>query len=118
MSQLEIGAVKALDDVVVVTLRGDIDLSSAGRTRDALLGRLCNSVLAVVLDLSEVTYLDSAGLQLVFELAERLRTRGQRLTVVAPRETEPREVIEVSGMEHLVTVEEGLAASLAALRER
>ena len=116
MSAFEIRPVHALDDVVVVGLRGDVDLASAGTTRDALLEHISNRVLAVVLDLSEVTYLDSAGLQLVFDLAERLRRRAQKLTVVAPTESIAREVIAVAGLEHLVPVEEELAASLAGLK--
>ncbi len=101
-----------------MALKGDIDLASAGTTRDSLLEQISNRLLAVVLDLSEVTYLDSAGLQLVFDLAERLRTRGQKLTVVAPLETVAQEVIAVAGMKHLIPVEEELAATLAGLTTR
>src|SRR5439155_201611 len=43
-----------------------------------------NDAVGLIVDLSGVTYLDSRGLHLLFELAERLRVRDQLLHVVVP----------------------------------
>ena len=53
-----------------------------------------------MLDLSETDYLDSSGVRLIFELAERLGSRGQKLELVVPDDSVIKRVLvltEVSG---------------------
>jgi anti-anti-sigma factor len=68
--------------VLVVTVSGEIDMSNAADLRSAVIQQLTNQPLALVLDLAEVDYLDSAGIQVIYDLRERLRERGQRLALV------------------------------------
>jgi anti-anti-sigma factor len=70
--------------VAVVTLMGEVDVVQAHALRERLLGAVRNEDHALVVDLSEVTYLDSMGVSLLFELAERLAERQLRLAVVLP----------------------------------
>ena len=41
---------------------------------------------AIVLDLSEVDFVDSAGVRTLFRLARETASRGTRLLIVAPRD--------------------------------
>lgn len=68
----------------VAALAGDIDCSNARQLREVLESCVPNTATVLVLDLSGVTYLDSAGLQLLFRLASRLRERQQRLRLRLP----------------------------------
>ncbi|MFE7962603.1 STAS domain-containing protein [Streptomyces cellulosae] len=70
---------------------GEIDMSNAGRLAEALDG----SPGPLVVDLTEVEYLDSAGLSVLFAHAERL-------VLVVPPLLEP--VLTVSGLAGLATV--------------
>jgi anti-anti-sigma factor len=70
--------------VTVVTLGGDVDIARAHILRDRLFGAVRNHDLGLVIDLSEATYIDSVGVNLLFELAERLGERQLRLAVVMP----------------------------------
>ncbi len=54
-----------------------------------------NTSWALVLDLSGLTYLDSAGVRLLFELSTRLAERRQELIVVAPPGTPPADVLRL-----------------------
>jgi anti-anti-sigma factor len=73
------------DRVVVAALDGEIDLTRAPDIRHELMEIVTNQQHGIVLDLSEATYIDSAGVNLLFELAERLSARQLRLAaVVAP----------------------------------
>lgn len=69
---------------IVARLSGEIDMSNASELAASIAGSATNDLLAVVLDLSEVDYLDSAGIQMVFSLRESLRVRGQQLLLVVP----------------------------------
>jgi anti-anti-sigma factor len=72
------------DSVGVVHLAGEVDIVQAHELRGRLLGALRNEDLGLVVDLSEATYLDSVGVSLLFELAERLSERQLKLAIVLP----------------------------------
>ena len=55
--------------------------------RGALSESVPNFALALVLDLSDVEYLDSGGIHLIYELREKLRARGQTLQLVIPADS-------------------------------
>jgi anti-anti-sigma factor len=70
--------------VPVAHIEGELDMSSAPALRNRLLDAVENQDLGLVVDLSDTTYVDSAGLNLLFELAERLATRQVAFAVVYP----------------------------------
>ena|SRR5436305_15186534 len=90
------------DSAVVARVRGEIDLSNAESVSRAIDETVPNHALAVVLDLSQVRYLDSAGIHLIYKLRERLRSRGQVLGLVDPDGCPAREALRLSGVEHHV----------------
>jgi anti-anti-sigma factor len=92
------------DGVVVARLVGEVDLSNASEVGARLTESVVNWALGVVLDLSETRYLDSSGVQLVFELAERLTSRGQRLCLCVPEDAPVRRVLTVVDVESAVPI--------------
>lgn len=84
---------------VVVRLAGDIDLANAGTVHNEVNAAITNRVNTVVVDLSEVTYLDSAGLSILFALARRLQTLQTELEVLVPVDSPVRRAVELSGLE-------------------
>ena len=72
------------DSVGVARLSGDVDIVQASALRKQLLGAVRNDDLALVVDLTEARYIDSVGVSLLFELAERLTGRQLRFAVVMP----------------------------------
>jgi anti-anti-sigma factor len=74
------------DAVGVVSVGGEVDLMQTQALRDRLLGAVRNEDLGLVIDLSDATYIDSVGVSLLFELAERLVERQLKLAVVLPQD--------------------------------
>jgi len=72
------------DSVGVVTLRGEVDIVQAGELRDMLLGAVRNEDLGLVVDLTGASYIDSVGVSVLFELAEKLAERQLRFALVLP----------------------------------
>jgi anti-anti-sigma factor len=72
------------DAVSVVTVGGEVDIVQAHELRDRLLSVVRNEDLGLVIDLTEATYVDSVGVSLLFELAERLSERQLKLALVIP----------------------------------
>ncbi|MEW6583570.1 MAG: STAS domain-containing protein [Actinomycetota bacterium] len=84
--------------VALVAVNGEIDLSN-GASLERRLRTECAPATAVVLDLSGVAYMDSAGLALVDGLARDLAGRGAGLRLVAPPGSAPQRVIALAGLD-------------------
>jgi len=86
-------------DVVHASLQGEIDLSNASELRTELSTATANDALGLIVDLSEVRYLDSAGLHLLHHLREDVQARGQQLVLVIPPDSVVRDTIRLAGLD-------------------
>jgi anti-sigma B factor antagonist len=69
--------------IVVVRMRGEIDLASVPRLAELIQQRLTAAFLrTVVLDLSEVEFLSTSGLELLLHAQRRAECRGVAMYVV------------------------------------
>ena len=99
--------------VVVARLTGDVDMSNAGDVGAALDRVLTNDKLALVVDLTDVDYFDSAGIHLIFDLRERLRVRGLALRLVVPEGSSARATLHLAGVLRTIEVDQTLDEALA-----
>ncbi len=84
--------------VVVVSMIGEIDLDSAPRIHELITQRLAAAALrGVVLDLSEVTFMGSSGLELLLRAQRRAQQRDIDLVIVAGS-TSVRRLFTLTGM--------------------
>lgn len=103
------------DGVVIVSVEGEIDSSNAPDLRLALSDRLPSASRALVLDLSRVTYLDSSGIHLLFDLGRRLAARRQAIRLVVPERAPMRRVLELCAIDGVAPMDGDLDSSLSAL---
>jgi anti-anti-sigma factor len=103
------------DGVVVASVEGEVDSSNAAELRLALSERLPSASSALVLDLSAVTYLDSSGVHLLFDLGRRLAARRQAIRLVVPQAAPMRRVLELCAVESVAPMDEALDQSLSAI---
>jgi anti-anti-sigma factor len=98
-----LGAGEDVDDLSVVVLRGEIDMSSApaiGVTVDARRRAGCTEL---TLDLSDVTFMDSQGLNELIKAHRALISDGGGLTLRAP--SRPVELaIQIAGIGAVIPV--------------
>jgi anti-sigma B factor antagonist len=97
---------------VVAHLSGEVDMSNADYVRDQLLASTPNDALALVLDITSTRYLDSAAIEVLFDLSRRLARRRQELRIVMPPESPLRRVIELTEVHTAAPVYESLEAAL------
>jgi anti-sigma B factor antagonist len=69
-------------DRLVMALSGELDLVNAPRWEEELVGIEADSPGTLILDLREVTFIDSTGLRAVIAADQRARSAGRRLVVV------------------------------------
>jgi anti-anti-sigma factor len=97
VTELAALAIRAEDGLLLAHLSGEIDLSNSQDLELAIAEAVPNTATGMVLDLSDLTYIDSAGIRLLLTLARRFRWRGQELTLVVPDGSGVRRVLELAG---------------------
>ena len=104
------------DALVTIALHDEIDLSNAAQVRAEIIEALPNSTLGVVLDLSDVDFLDSAGIRLIFEIARATDARGQSLRLAVPDGSLPGEVLGHVAVSDAVPIDPDADSALEALK--
>jgi anti-sigma B factor antagonist len=79
-----------------VALRGEIDAHSAPGLADRF-STLPAGDDDVVIDMAEVSFMDSSGLRVLLDLHQRAGQAGRRLVLLTPSQTVTR-LLEVSGL--------------------
>jgi anti-anti-sigma factor len=74
-------SLKTLGDAVLATAAGRIDLSNADAFKDALSTALATARTALVVDLSGVDYISSAGLRSLMIVFKAGKTQGKTLAI-------------------------------------
>lgn len=98
--------------VPVATLEGEVDITNAADVRAQILAAVPNGAPGVVVDLTPTTYLDSRGVHLLLELAERLRRSQQALGVVCPPESVIRRTLTLAHLDQVVPVHTTVEAAV------
>jgi anti-anti-sigma factor len=70
-----------------LVLRGELDLSTVGKVQEEIRQAIDRDPSLLVLDLSQLTFLDSTGLRCIVKADERARNEGWRLVVVKGPDT-------------------------------
>ena len=78
-------AVEPVDHTAIcIAVSGEIDLSNVAAVERQIFDAVTNQLTAVSVDLGELTYLDSAGLRVLFALGARLDTLQIDLELIVP----------------------------------
>ncbi|MHA6797024.1 STAS domain-containing protein [Pseudonocardia bannensis] len=104
MTQATVAAHRIHDTAVRIAISGEIDLANADVVQRRILGVITNQLTEVSVDLSGVTYIDSAGLRVLLRLGTRLETLQIALELLVPPDSPTRRVIELSGMGEVASV--------------
>jgi anti-anti-sigma factor len=101
------------EEALVVRPAGDIDLANADLVREGVLSLIeLHQPRCVVLDLTQVDYLDSSGIELLFRLNQALAGGPVDLSVVAPDGSRAARVLRLVALEDVGDVRASLEAAL------
>jgi len=92
--------VNATDEATVIHVRGEIDMATAGRLRDAIEPHM-GPKQTIVLDLSEVKFMDSSALHVLVQARGRLTEDGGSLVLRNPSRSAHR-LLTVAGANDLL----------------
>lgn len=104
--------VRRNDVATVVVLQGELDLYNAQPVRSALVDA-SNGAERVVVDMSEVTFVDSTAMGLLIEARSRMRDRSA-FVLAGPR-METRRALQVSGLDRHFAIADSVDDALGAV---
>jgi anti-anti-sigma factor len=83
------------DGTARIVVRGELDLATGPRVEEEIRRAEADQPHTLILDLREVSFFDSTGLQLILDADVRAREEGRTL-IVAPGDGEPRRILELA----------------------
>ena len=98
--QFSVGYETLSDDIGVVVLVGEIDIYSAPEFKEVLVNGIEGGARKVIVDLSQVTFIDSTALGVLVSGAKRVRPRNGNLDIVCTDENIIR-IFEITGLDRI-----------------
>jgi anti-sigma B factor antagonist len=103
---------RTVGDAVVLAVRGEVDITNKRTMRAALERAIADAERAVVVDLSNVSFMDSTGLALMLNAARRLTRRRLGFAIACP-EGPVRRAFDVTGLDECFKITAGVDDALA-----
>jgi anti-anti-sigma factor len=104
------------DEIVVAVLTGEVDMSNAATVRQEIAESVTPDDDALIIDMSGLSFIDSAGLHAMIELGTVLDERRQQLLLCLPPGSTIRRAIEIIGLPHAVGVYSDRSEAMEAVR--
>ncbi len=102
------------DGVQVVSVVGELDAATAPQLDDTLKQTLSSSVGAILIDLSDCSFIDSTGLGVVVSGRTRAREKDQRFELCCAAD-QARRILEITGLDDAFGLYETRDDALAAI---
>jgi anti-anti-sigma factor len=109
MSPLDL---ERIDDVPIARVNEDIDAANATTTQQQLADALGPDASSLVIDLSETRYVDSAGIDMLLRLSDRLDHRRAKLILVIPDTSHLKRLASIVGLPDAIAIHPTLPAAL------
>ncbi len=100
--------------IQVMAVTGEVDLSTSPKLRDALLDCILAGK-ALIVDLSDVAYIDSSGVASLVEAYQNAKTRAQGFVLAQVGET-PMRVLKLARLDRVFILYDTVDGALAALQ--
>jgi anti-sigma B factor antagonist len=104
-------ALPLVPELTVIAPTGELDLAGATAFRTAVQDTRGATTDGLIVDLSDVEFIDSSGLAVILEVDEQLRRRQRRVAVVAPRGTSAAVLLTLAGLRGRLRVFDSRAAA-------
>jgi anti-anti-sigma factor len=103
---------------LIAHVTGELDMSNAEDVGATVIAATPNEAEAVILDLTGVDYLDSAGIYVIYGMRGSLQARGQVLILVIPPTSPVHDSLRLAGVERPGEVADAVEDALRMLDGR
>jgi anti-anti-sigma factor len=104
--------IEQIDGVPVAHVKEDIDAANAAAVQQHLDEALGPDALSLIVDLSDTRYIDSAGLDMLLRLSDRLDHRRAKLILIIPDTSQLKRLAMLVGLPEAITIHPSLPPAL------
>ena len=104
------------EDIYLISVQGEIDAGSSIYLDDALKNAMENGEKKIIVDLSGLDYISSAGLGVFISHLDEFKLQNVQLALFGINET-VKQVFDILGLEKILTIEETKEAAVNSLNE-
>jgi anti-sigma B factor antagonist len=104
------------DGVLVIDIRGELDLNTAPQLEELLAPALASGDSAVAIDLTGCEFIDSTGIALIVRAWQALDADGGPGFALCGLDDQVRRLLRITGLESSIPIHPGLDEALAELR--
>ncbi|HUV06027.1 MAG TPA: STAS domain-containing protein [Armatimonadota bacterium] len=108
-------AVKKVSGIPVVKVAGEIDVYTAPEFKSAINEAISSGAADQVIDLADVSYMDSSGFGILLGAAKRVRPKGGSISLVGCSETIQR-MLRITGLDTIFGMFANLDDAVAAIK--
>ncbi len=101
-----------VDGVAIVRVHEDIDAANAARIQQQLAEALGTDALSLIVDLGDARYVDSAGIDMLLRLSDRLDHRRAKLLLVIPDDSQLKRLAAIVGLPDAIATHSTLPAAI------
>ena len=87
----------------MVSIRGEIDIYSIEKFRDTIEEKIKTQASEIILDCSELSYMDSTGMGVLIELRNKTKELGQKIIMMNPRPI-IRKLLALMGVDKIIEI--------------
>ena len=95
---MDVTRTERTDGAIELGVEGELDLETAPKLRDALLGAINEGNGGVWVDLARCSFMDSTGLRVIIEGARMVPEGRERLGITGLRE-QPKQLFEITSLD-------------------
>ena len=106
------GSSRAVHEPTIISPPAELDVATLDAFRDSLGAALRTNGTQIVVDLSEVGFIDSTALAAIIQANRELRGEQRELAIVAPRGTAAAVLLTLSGLRGTLAVYDSRSAAL------
>ena len=96
---------RQVDDLAIVSVGGEVDLETASQLGDHALDTLRDVSPHVLLDLTDVTFMDSTGLKVLLSIQRRADLAGGSFAIAGASRS-VRKILTLTGLDQTFTIHE------------
>lgn len=87
----------------MISVRGEIDIYSIEKFRDSIEEKIKTQASEIILDCSELSYMDSTGMGVLIELRNKTKELGQKIIMMNPRPN-IRKLLALTGVDKIIEI--------------
>lgn len=96
----------------ILGLRGEVDIYTSPKLKEAIVELLDSGKARLIIDMSEVDFIDSSGLGVLIGGLKRVREQDGEMTLVVSTSESIKRLLGITGMDRVFTVHQSLEDSL------